>query len=149
RPGPFRRREGLGDRALDPLPRIESTGGVLEHGLDRAVVAADRATVPFDDALVCLGQAQEQPAEGGLATSRLTHDAQGLPTRHSQVHAVDRLEMALAAKAGALQGEPLRELLCPEHRDVLAHGVLAHGVVAHAASDSPRRICAASISPWV
>src|SRR5699024_4220476 len=101
-----------GDRALDPLPRIESTGGVLEHGLDPAVVAADRATVPFDDALVCLGQAQEQPPEGGLAASGLTHDSQGFAPGHSQVYAVYRLEVALAAQCWTLQWEPLGKVLC-------------------------------------
>src|SRR5699024_6986611 len=120
-----------------------STGGVLEHGLDRAVMAADRATVPFDDALVGLGQAQEQPPEGGLATSRLTHDSQGFASSHSQVYAVDRLEVALAAQCWTLQWEPLGKVLCSKHRDCLSPGV-----VVHAASDSPRRICADSISPW-
>src|SRR5699024_3854853 len=120
-----------------------STGGGLEHGVDPAVVAADRATVPVDDALVCLGQAQEQPPEGALAASGLTHDSQGFAPGHSQVYAVDRLEVALAAQCWTLQWEPLGKVLCSKHRDCLGPGV-----VVHAASDSPRRICAASISPW-
>src|SRR3989304_2866125 len=112
--------QALPDGLADRHPRIERRVRVLEddlhvaaHGLQVGAAQLQHVdAVEPDGARAGLDQAQHRPSDRRLATTRLSHQAEGLAFPNGESHPVDRLDPA----HGPLQHSGA-------HREVLDQGV--------------------------
>jgi hypothetical protein len=122
----------LSDDRAHGHARVEGGVGILEDDLHVAAKVAERALVEGGDVLAfeddlarCrLDEAEDAPAGGGLATSRLAHQPQRLALLNGEGHVVHGVDARhLPREEPTPDREVLLEVLDLEERS-LSHGVL-------------------------
>ena len=142
--------ERLTDDALDRLPRVQRRERVLEDDLRlsaqlpphlAAPAAGDVLPVKDDGSGGGQRQPNDEPAQGGLAAARLSHQPDGLTGSNLETDAVDglhhpRLLPAQPASPGATNREVLDEV--PDLKQALGLRHSAHSGRAVARRGAPR-----------
>jgi hypothetical protein len=116
--------QGLTDDGADPHARVERGVGVLEHQLQVAPVAAQAAPThareldPLEPDRPCVGvlEGDQQAADGRLAATGLTDQAEGLALTDRETHprhGFDRPHLAAEHPAGH-DGELLHQVADPQ-----------------------------------
>ena len=124
-------RVGVSDDRPDPAARVQRSDRVLEDHLD---LRAQRPHAPLgelgdvpavedDPAGGDIMQPGDAPGQGRLAASGLADDAERLPARHRQAHAVNGVHVFLLAEhPGALDREVLDQVLHPQQHVIAVGG---------------------------
>ena len=115
--------QALADDLLHRHARAEAAIGVLEHHLHLLAPWAHLLMVKWveglaleADAAAGVEQAQDRLAQGGLARAGLADDPQGLAALHAEADAVHCMQVGLAPKQSATEGEFHAQVIHLQHR---------------------------------